>query len=533
MENPNTETLRLNENAIRLMNWQRWGPYVSERQWGTVREDYSDNGDSWLYLKHDHARSRAYRWGEDGLLGISDRQCRICFGLCLWNENDSILKERLFGLTGPEGNHGEDVKESYFYLDSTPTHTYMKGLYKYPQGAFPYEQLVQENARRDRHQSEFELIDTGTFANNKYFDVIAEYAKASPNDILIRVTVHNRASKKAPLHFLPNLWFRNTWSWGCDHEGCWPKPYAVQESDDSPVRVKHSTLEPFYFVADDGPGKQRPEWLFTKNETNVYRLYGDQKSSGPFKDAFHDYVVHGNRRALAKKKDGTKVAPYYKVEIPAGESVEFRFRLYAESERPTNDFGDSFDAIFKQRIADADEFYRQRFENGNGKQLSDENRAIVRQANAGLLWSKQFYHYVIKDWLDGDPDGPPVSESRKSIRNSDWPHLFNRDVISMPDKWEYPWYAAWDLAFHMIPFSRIDPDFAKAQLTLFLREWYMHPNGQIPAYEWAFGDVNPPVHAWACWRVYELSRPRKPPEKRWFPRTSTRLTHQVKLINSF
>ena len=522
MENLSAEQLRLNEDAVRQKNWKRWGPYLSERQWGTVREDYSHDGNSWAFLKHDYSRSQAYRWGEDGILGISDRQCRICFALCMWNGKDPILKERLFGLTGPEGNHGEDVKESYFYLDSTPTHCYMKGLYKYPQAEFPYKELVSENGDRDRLQSEFELEDTGIFDDNNYFDVFAEYAKASPNDLLIRITVHNRADQPAPFHFLPNLWFRNTWTWGCQHEGCWPKPYATQSEDDSPVRVYHSTLEPFYFVADEGPDGKRPQWLFTDNETNAVRFQHEQPAPGPYKDAFHEYIVEGKLDALSKKRDGTKLAAYYQLEIAAGESVEYRFRLYAESEKPQEHFGKSFDKIFQNRLAEADEFYQQRFETKNNE-LSEEDQRLIRQSNAGLLWTKQFYHYIVENWLAGDPEGHPVPPERKFIRNSEWIHLFNRDVISMPDKWEYPWYAAWDLAFHMIPFCRIDQEFAKKQLILFLREWYMHPNGQIPAYEWAFSDVNPPVHAWACWRVYEYSKQNGQPDRLFLSRTFQKL----------
>jgi hypothetical protein len=500
------ESKRLISDSQREQNWKRWGPYLSERQWGTVREDYSESGDSWSYFPHDHARSRAYRWGEDGLLGISDRQCRICFGLCMWNGQDSILKERFFGLTGPEGNHGEDVKECYFYLDSTPTHSYLKALYKYPQTAFPYKDIVAQNNARDRSVPEYELLDTGIFDQNAYFDVFVEYAKATPDDILIRVRVHNRSKQSSPFHFLPNLWFRNTWSWGCDHEGCWPKPLAWQSVADGPVKIHHPTLEPFYFVADNGPAGERPEWLYTENETNEQAISGSNEKQVARKDAFHEYIVKGRRAALASVSRGTKLAPYYHIDIAPGESAEFRFRMYAESQTPQQPFGEAFAETFALRIQEADEFYANNFAvSDHGQSYSDDHRRIIRQANAGLLWSKQFYHYVVENWLEGDPHGPPVSEIRKSIRNSDWHHLFNRDVISMPDKWEYPWYAAWDLAFHMVPFARIDPEFAKSQLLLFLREWYMHPNGQIPAYEWALNDVNPPVHAWACWRVYRMS----------------------------
>jgi hypothetical protein len=497
------EGRRLAEAHARTANWQRWGPYLSERQWGTVREDYSANGDAWDYFPHDHARSRAYRWGEDGLLGICDRECRLCFALALWNGRDPILKERLFGLSGPQGNHGEDVKECYFYLDSTPTHSYMKALYKYPQAEFPYARLLDENRRRGRLDPEFELIDTGVFDGGRYFDVTAEYAKAAPDDLLIRLTVANRSPEPARLHLLPTLWFRNVWSWGCTHEGCEVKP-RLERARGGGLVATHATLGRFCLVAAPGPRRRAPAWLFTDNETNAERLFGAPDPVPHVKDAFHEYIVGGRADAVNAQGVGTKAAAHYVLDVPAGGQVVLRLRLFPESDRPPRPFGDEFEATFARRVREADEFYAARIP----ACLPEEKRRVVRQAYAGLLWSKQFYHYVVRDWLDGDPDQPPPPPQRQAGRNHDWGHLFNRDVISMPDKWEYPWYAAWDLAFHMIPFARIDPEFAKHQLLLFTREWYMHPNGQLPAYEWALDDVNPPVHAWACWRAYKMTGPR-------------------------
>lgn len=502
MEVRDAEARRLAEDAQREKNWKRWGPYLAERQWGTVREDYSPDGSAWEYFPHDHARSRAYRWGEDGLLGITDRECRLCFALALWNGHDPMLKERLFGLSGPEGNHGEDVKECYFYLDATPTHSYMKALYKYPQAEFPYTRLIAENRRRGKHEPEFELPDTGVFDEHRYFDIVVEYAKASPNDILIRITACNRGPAAARLHLLPTLWFRNSWSWGRTGEGYWPKP-RIERTGDGTLLAEHTSLGKFRFEAEELLGKGSPTLLFTENETNAARLFGMQNASPYVKDAFHEYVIHGQPGGVHPKGIGTKAAAYYRLEVPAGGEVTVRLRLFAEDEAPPRPFGPEFDQIFAERIHEADEFYAARTPAG----LAEEERRVVRQAYAGLLWTKQFYHYVVKDWLDGDPAQPSPPPSRQQGRNHDWTHAFNRDVISMPDKWEYPWYAAWDLAFHMIPFARIDPQFAKEQLILFLREWYMHPNGQLPAYEFAFSDVNPPVHAWAAWRVYKLTAP--------------------------
>ena len=494
---PTAEHQRLTEDAARTKNWKRWGPYLSERQWATVREDYSPYGNCWDYFPHDHARSRAYRWGEDGLLGITDRQCRLCFALALWNGKDPILKERLFGLTGSEGNHGEDVKELYYYLDSTPTHSYMKALYKYPQAEYPYALLAEENRRRGLGAPELELIDTGVFNEDRYFDVSAEYAKGSEDDVLIRLTVANRGPEKATLHLLPTLWFRNTWSWGEIAEECTSKPLIALDRDGL-AHIHHDQLGE-YQIAYEGDATP----LFTENETNSARLHGYPNGQPFVKDAFHDYVVHGRTDAVNPEQTGTKFAPHYVLEIEPGKSQVVRLRLSAKGEVPGDALAD-FDQIFAERMKEADEFYDAISPAG----IDEESKNVARQGYAGLLWSKQFYNYVIRDWLAGDPAQPPPPPERNFGRNREWTHLFNRDIISMPDKWEYPWFAAWDLAFHMIPFSKIDPHFAKKQLNLFLREWYMHPNGQMPAYEFAFGDVNPPVHAWAAWRVYKMTGPR-------------------------
>jgi hypothetical protein len=484
------ELTRLAEAARREKNWQRWGPYLSARQWGTVREDYSPYSTCWEYLPHDHARSRAYRWGEDGLLGICDREGRLCFALALWNERDPILKERFFGLTSNEGNHGEDVKECYFYIDSTPTHSYMKALYKYPQAEFPYNWLAEENRRRTRNDPEFELIDTGVFDHNRYFDIFVEYAKASPDDIFVRITAANRGPENAPLHIVPTLWFRNTWSWGRAGEGYWPKP-AIAAQGENTLVAEHASLGRYRLEIEPGG-----DLLLTENETNMQRLFGFP-SAGPYvKDAFHEYIVHGRRDAVNPERTGTKAAAHFRMHVPAGGSVTLRLRLAAE--------GDTCPDPFEERMAEADEFYATLIP----KEMPEPARNIERQAYAGLLWSKQFYYYAVRDWLEGDPSQPQPPDSRWQGRNHDWRHLYNRDVISMPDNWEYPWYAAWDLAFHMIPFARLDPHFAKEQLVLILREWYTHPNGQIPAYEFAFGDVNPPVQAWSAWRVYKITGPR-------------------------
>jgi hypothetical protein len=489
------EERRLGEALRRSVHWRRWGPYLSERQWGTIREDYSPDGTAWEYFPHDHARSRAYRWGEDGLAGICDNHARLCFAVALWNERDPILKERLFGVTGTDGNHGEDVKEYYFYLDSTPTHSYMKWLYKYPQAAFPYEALRAENARRDRRQPEYELLDTGIFDENRYFDVTVEYAKASSDDILIRITVANRGPQTAPLRLLPTLWFRNTWSWDVGA----PRPRARQDAAQAgwqTIEAEHPSLGRRWLSIEGAA-----ELLFTENDTNKQRLWGVPSASVYVKDAFHDYVVDGRLDAVNPARAGTKTAAHYRLRLASGETTTVALRL-SDVAPGQNPFGPAFDATFAARIREADEFY-ERFQRSTG---SDDARRVMRQAFAGLLWSKQFYHLDVRRWLEGDPTEPTPPPARRQGRNHTWGHLYNEDVVSMPDKWEYPWYAAWDLAFHCLPLAMVDPEFAKAQLILFLREWYVHPNGQIPAYEWAFGDVNPPVHAWAVWRVYKIDR---------------------------
>lgn len=494
------EAERLASDARREANWKRWGPYLSERQWGTVREDYSAEGRSWSYFPHEHARSRVYRWGEDGLLGICDRQCRLCFSLALHNGADPILKERLFGLTGPQGNHGEDVKELYYYLDATPTSSYLRALYKYPQRGYPYRELVDEARRRTKRDLEHELLDTGAFHEDRYFDVTAEYAKASPDDILIRIRVRNRGPEAACITVLGQCWFRNNWSWGRTGEGYGPRPRI--DVVDRGLVAEHDTLGRFRLDADDGP-EGAPEILLTDNETNTLRVFGSEPSPPHAKDAFHDYVVDGRDDVLRREGPGTKAAAAYRLTIPAGDEVVLRLRLRPADGASTEAFAD-FDDVLARRESEADAFYASRMP----PNVSDAERAIARQSYAGLLWTKQFYHYAVKEWLEGDPTQPPPPASRWRGRNATFTHLYNRDVISMPDKWEYPWYAAWDSAFHMIPMARVDTHFAKEQLILFLREWYLHPNGQIPAYEFAFDDVNPPVHAWAVWRIYKMSASR-------------------------
>jgi hypothetical protein len=502
------ETLRIEAESRREpgANWKRWGSYLSERQWGTVREDYSPNGRPWNYFPFDDAHWRTYRWGEDGILGLTDRQCRLCFSLALWNGKDPILKERLYGLSGPEGNHGEDVKECYYYLDATPTHSYMKGLYKYPQSEFPYEKIRSTNAERSREELEYELTDTGIFDEDRYFDVFVEYAKATPEDILIKVTIANRGPEVASLELLPTLWFRNTWSWGDTHESDIPRP-RISRADDDTLLAEHTTLGQFRFGADAGPAGERPDWLFTENETNKWRLEDTDSHKPSCKDAFHLYVVDGLSGAVNVKSAGTKAAARYKLQIDAGSEVILKFRLTGEHDSVDENFGNSFDELFAQRLAEADSFY----EENSAPGLNEDETRVLRQASAGLLWTKQFYCYSVSEWLKGSGHATDLPAARQNPRNQDWPHLYNRDIISMPDKWEYPWYAAWDSAFHMIPFANLDPHFAKDQAVLFLREWYMHPNGQMPAYEWNFSDVNPPVHAWACWRVYTMTGP---PEQR-------------------
>ena len=495
------EEQRLQQNAQRGVNWARWGPYLSERQWGTVREDYSPNGDAWDYFPHDHARSRVYRWGEDGIAGICDRHQHICFALALWNEKDPILKERLFGLTNREGNHGEDVKECYFYLDATPTSSYLKCLYKYPQAAFPYDDLVAVNARRTRQEPEYELLDTGVFRENRYFDVFVEYAKATSEDILIRITASNCGPEAARLHLLPTLWFRNRWSWGDKFD----TPVAGRVEGPPGTALIEAT-EYHYgkrWLAAEGA----PELLFTENATNMERLFQTANKEPYVKDAFHRYLIHGERAAVNPAMKGTKAAAHYAAEVAPGKNWTIRLRLTdsnpQESRLSAQEiFGSTFDALFQQRQREADEFYAERAPSKTSADL----RLIQRQAFAGLHWSRQSYHYEVRRWLDGDPTMPPPDPRRLQGRNHQWVHLYNSDVILMPDKWEYPWYAAWDLAFHCVALATVDPDFAKRQLILFLREWYMHPNGELPAYEWNFSNVNPPVHAWAALRVYQIEK---------------------------
>jgi hypothetical protein len=512
---PNPEQQRLAEDAARAKNWKRWGPYLAERQWGTVREDYSPDGESWGYITHDQARSRAYRWGEDGLLGITDRECRLCFAPALWNGRDPILKERLFGLANHEGNHGEDVKEAYFYLDATPTHSYLKALYKYPHAAYPYEQILAANRTRSRTEPEFELADTGVFSEGRYFDVLCEYAKAAPDDLLIRLTITNRGPDAASIHVLPTLWFRNTWTWGCTREeGSETKP-ELRATHPRRVACSHVTLGDFVWQQEnDTP------LLFTENDTHTRRLFASANASPFVKDAFHNYVIGGRTDAVNPALRGTKCAAHHHFTLAPGEERVIRLRLHAAAAEPEGGaFGLEFEQVFTTRQKEADAFYHDLLRHV----AAFEERRIARQAYAGLLWSKQFYHYVVKDWLAGDTKMPPPPESRLQGRNAEWRHLFNRDVLSMPDTWEYPWFAAWDMAFHMIPFARVDPHFAKHQLNLLLREWYMHPNGQIPAYEYNFSDVNPPVHAWACWRVYKMTGPRGARDRHFLARTFQKL----------
>ncbi len=511
------ERRRLQASETRSENWQRWGPYLSERQWGTVREDYSANQEAWDYFPHDHARSRAYRWGEDGLLGICDRECRLCFAFAFWNTRDPILKERLFGLSGPEGNHGEDVKEQYFYIDSTPTHSYMRALYKYPHARFPYERLVAENRKRNRLEPELELLDLGIFDGGNYFDCLIEYAKNSPDDILMQATIVNRGDQSAAIHVLPQWWYRNTWTWDCTHEGCAPKP-SIRVQDEL-LLASHISLGKWHMSCDVSSDGEVPKYLFTDNETNANRHPGVPTSGEFYKDAFHQFVVEGDVHAVDPRQIGTKVAAHTIHLIPGGKSIVVRARMCVASASPKMWFGTSFDKVLSQRKAEADEFY----DGCIPTSLSADRKLISRQAYAGLLWSKQFYHYVVDAWIEGDSTSVPLHPNRESGRNHDWRHLFNRDVISMPDKWEYPWYAAWDLAFHMLPMAQVDLNFAKEQLILFLREWYMHPNGALPAYEWALADVNPPVHAWACWNTYLRSGPPGKRDREFLARTFQKL----------
>ena len=518
------EQQRLEAHRKKAVDWKKWGPYLSERQWGTVREDYSPKGEAWDYFPHDQARAKAYRWGEDGILGISDDQQRLCFALSMWNTQDPILKERFFGLTGNEGNHGEDVKEYYFYLDSTPTHSYMKALYKYPHAAFPYRQLVEENQKRDRSQPEYELLDTGIFEGDRYFDVQVEYAKADADDLLVQISVTNRGPQTAELHLLPTLWFRNTWSWDSNT----PKPsIRIHENSNansanvSVLETNHSDLGQQYLYCLTPNGKPAAgsgsagQWieleengstkksglLFTENETNKEKLFNVENASPYVKDAFHRYVIDGETTAVNPQQVGTKSAAHYHLKIAAGDTQIVKLRLAAE---PTikEPFGSSFEQTLSARKEEADKFYHQLSPFIHTEDL----RNVQRQAFAGMMWCKQYYLYDVSTWLKGDPDTITPPKERIKGRNQHWHHLDSQDILSMPDTWEYPWFAAWDTAFHCLPLALIDPEFAKQQLDVMTREWYMHPNGQLPAYEWAFGDVNPPVHAWATWRVYKIER---------------------------
>jgi len=488
----NDEARRLSEDHLGTQPWKKWGPYVSDRQWGTVREDYSPYGNAWEYFPHDHARSRAYRWGEDAIAGFCDSKQRLCLGLALWNGRDPILKERYFGLTNNEGNHGEDVKELYYYLDATPTHSYLKMLYKYPQRAYPYDWLVEENRRRGKDQPEFELLDTGVFDDDRYFDVFVEYAKAGPEDILLRVTVHNRGPDEATLHVLPQLWFRNTWSWKAT-----PRKPRLSVQAAGVIEAVHAKLGTYCLHVEN-----EPPLLFCDNETNVRRHFGID-DRGHFKDAFHEYLIHGRHDAVNPEQHGTKAAALYRLTIPAQGAAEVRVRLRPE---PVAESFADFNTVFGARLQEADAYYDDR----QRKLATLDARHVQRQALAGMIWSKQFYNFDVPQWLRGDPGQPAPPRERRHGRNADWMHVNNGDVISMPDKWEYPWFAAWDLAFHCAALATIDTDFAKEQLLLLTREWYMHPNGQLPAYEWAFGDVNPPVHAWAAWRVFLMDREQRP-----------------------
>jgi len=501
-----TEQTRLNDAREKGVPWKKWGPYLSERQWGTVREDYSADGNAWDYFTHDQSRSRAYRWGEDGLGGVCDDKQRLCFALALWNERDPILKERLFGLTNSQGNHGEDVKEYYFYIDNTPTHSYMKYLYKYPQREFPYRDLVDTSSRRARTDFEYELLDTGVFEGSRYFDVFVEYAKAGPEDLLIRITVHNRGSRSAPLHVLPTLWFRNTWSWGGDD----PRP-SLRELGPNAVEASHHELGTYVLRCDGDP-----ELRFTENESNAERLWRQPNASPYVKDAFHACLVGGRLDAVNPARVGTKAAAHYTLDVPAGGSRTVRLRL--TSETATGTFED-FDRTFETRIHDANEFY----ERITPKSLTEDERLVHRQALAGMLWGKQYYYFDLEAWLDEHHSHPLLESARPGVRNVEWFHMLNADIISMPDKWEYPWYAAWDLAFHTVSLALVDFDFAKEQLLLMLRSLYFHPNGQIPAYEWNFSDVNPPVHAWATLYLFKQGRALGRTDLRFLERSFTGL----------
>ncbi len=495
MSESTAEHKRLKDDEQGVQNWKEWGPYLSERQWGTVREDYSSDGEAWDYFTHDMARMRAYRWGEDGIAGVSDEEQKMCLSIAMWNGKDSILKERLFGLTNAQGNHGEDVKELYYFLDATPSHSYLKMLYKYPQAEYPYQQLIDENASRGRMEREFELIDTGLFDEDRYFDLFVEYARPQPDEILMRVTVHNRGPDEATIHLLPLLWFRNIWSWGDDVKS--PLLSAVGECE---IQAEHPDLGSWNLYADGSP-----DLLFCDNETNESKLWNKPKTEGYFKDAFHDYIIDGDTAAVNPKKTGTRSAIYYTLDIPAGSSQEIRIRLSKNSATTEKGSFVSFDTLFKNCIDEADLFYGEL-----QKDIDDvDAKNVQRQAFSGMIWSKQFYNYDVHRWLKGDPGQPPPSEERKKGRNSKWDHVNNANILSMPDTWEYPWFAAWDLAFHSVVFAQIDTTFAKSQLVKLTHDWYMDPDGELPAYEWNFGDVNPPVHAWATLRVFQIDRDKR------------------------
>jgi hypothetical protein len=499
-----TEQIRLEEARDQKVPWKKWGPYLSERQWGTVREDYSDNGNAWDYFTHDQSRSRAYHWGEDGLAGISDDKQRLCFALALWNGKDPIVKERLFGLTNSEGNHGEDVKEYYYYLDSTPTHSYLKYLYKYPQAAYPYDHLVRTNRERSRNEFEYELINTGVFDQDRYFDVFVEYAKESPEDILVQISIHNRGPEPAELHVLPTLWFRNRWSWGRDN----PRPMLQAASDKSAiVRMNEADLGERHLYCDG-----QASLLFTENETNAKRLFGGENRTPFVKDGINNFIVRGQTGAVNPKKIGTKVAAHYRLTVPPGKCETIRLRLTPVAPgaldqtygKGNGAFGKHFDEVMQARQKEADEFYAGVIPSS----LDADAANVMRQALAGMLWSKQFFYFDVNRWLEERGCDPYSALAKMAPRNGQWHHMYNADVISMPDKWEYPWYAAWDLAFHVLPLTLVDADFGKQQLNLMLSENYLHPNGQIPAYEWNFGDVNPPVHPWATIFTYRLEKVR-------------------------
>jgi hypothetical protein len=494
----NAEQARLRENKSPDEPWHFWGPYLAERAWGTVREDYSANGDAWNYFPHEHARSRAYRWNEDGIGGISDFKGRLCFAFAFWNEHDPFLKERIFGVSGPEGNHGEDVKELYWYVDSTPSHSFMRTIYRYPQTRFPYEELVAQSGARSKMEGEFELWNANALAENRFFDIEIDYAKATPHDILIRAVATNCGPEPAVLHLLPTLWFRNTWSWGRDGESPILQAVEVPAPKIDIVEASHRALGQYRLYCEDAG-----DVLFTENESNLERLWGTPNQTPFVKDAINDRIVYDKIDSTNPERIGTKAAAHYKFTIPPNESRTIRLRLtHADDARKPGAAFRDFDKIFLERAAEADEFYAELAPSS----LTEEHRAIQRQALGGLLWNKQFYHYIVEPWLDGDPGQPTPPNERLHGRNAEWRHLYNERVMSMPDKWEFPWYASWDLAFHCIPLALVDVQFAKAQLDIIVREWYQHPNGQIPAYEWNFSDVNPPVLAWAAWRIYQIER---------------------------